>query len=230
MKATTGNIIKSAAVDIIRPIFSDIPLTSSHGCEPQLVPTQSDPIAELSEALAARDAEIAKHEVELANAFADGEAAGRVAAEVEYEDSRVEALSLLQRGITHAQNEIKQSISALERIALDVAQEALAVLIGDKDHYRDVLQKMILSQSALLDANIIVEVAISRCDFPDSNEIADLETQLAVPKGSLRLSDELEAGRCHFVLTSGGVELDMTRSWKEISAILAAASQRELPK
>lgn len=227
MSAAPGSLIKSASALQLRTILDSAPEDADTDLGFETEAPQRSLVDELKDMLALRDAEIAGHADALTKAFADGEEAGRFAAREEFEDSRAEALSLLEDGIVHAAAVLADALKSFETLALQAAMQALQILVDDVGDYRKLLRAAIAQQVAALESETIIAITVSRSDFPDSSELAALEAQLVGPKRTLTLSDEMDAGSCHIALKLGTIEFDMRRSWDEISAILSARPDSE---
>lgn len=218
--AGDSSLIKAAKTASVRPLFDGIP--SSMLVEDRSVPPpENDELSQLMAKLAERDLQIAEHVEALAKAFAEGEDAGRSAAENDFEDSRAEALAALEKGMIAAREDFAASLEKFEQLAVQVALEALEILVDDKEAFSAILRSAISRQLSAIDAATIVSVTVSRSDFPDSRELSELEAALSAPASSLRLSDDLPVGNCRIALKVGTVELDLARSWREISGILS---------
>ncbi len=220
--AVNRSLIKAAKTASVRPLFDHV--QSSTLVDDHIASSpENDELNQLMAKLAERDLQIAEHETALAKAFAEGEDAGRSAAESEFEDSRAEALAALEKAMLAAGEDFSASLENFGQLAAQVALEALKILVDDKEAFSAILRSAIARQLSAIDAAAIVSVTISRSDFPDSREVLELETALSAPAGSLRLSDDMPAGNCRIALKVGTVELDLARSWSEISGILSGA-------
>jgi flagellar biosynthesis/type III secretory pathway protein FliH len=175
----------------------------------------------LLEQLAARDAEIARHEQALAAAFADGERAGRQAAEDEFQDSRAEALEALADGLREAGAELQAAFDSFDALALLVATEAVDNLMGDAAQYRSILKQAIEAQINQLRDATLLKIAVSRLDFPDTNEVVELEKSLGDSAQKLTVEDRLDAGQVHIKLVIGSVELGLKEQWSGLKQLLA---------
>lgn len=192
------------------------------------IPQQSAPsaeallIAELREALVVRDGQIADHDGALAAAYAKGEAAGRSAAEDEFEDSRADALIALEAGLVAAREQFAEALLGFEALSIAVAVEAVEQLFGDAARHRELMVQAITAQLDRLRDEAIVAISVSRIDFPDTREIAALSEAVGDRAGSLTVRDNLPAGDCVIVLQLGKVELSSREHWCDIKAALAS--------
>lgn len=221
MTLIRGAVVKSAVATGIHPIAGLN--MQSRKAAPVVEPTEVEKTLadELAERLALCEAATASHATALEKAFADGEKAGKAAAEDVMEERREAALSMLAQALESARKDLGEALVGFESLALQAALEALNVLTGDPENYRNILAAAIRKQVSELDAQSIVTMTVSRSDFPDSRELGDIESDLGAATGSLRLSDEMESGHCRIELKIGAVELDMKRSLADIAEVLA---------
>lgn len=184
-------------------------------------------IAELRDALVMRDSEIADHAGALTAAYAKGEAAGRSAAEDEFEDSRADALATLEAGLAAAREQFAEALSGFEPLAIAVAVETVEQIFGDAAKHRELMVQAIAIQLDRLRDEAIVAISVSRIDFPDTREIAALSAAVGDRAGTLAARDDLPAGECVIALQLGKVELSSRRHWADIQAALASLSDGE---
>jgi flagellar biosynthesis/type III secretory pathway protein FliH len=186
-------------------------------------------VADLMETLALRDADIANHQDALVAAYAQGEASGRAAAEDAFEDQRETALAALKGGVLSARDALAHALKDFEALAILVATEAVDKLTGNPDCYRNMLTDAIAMQVRSVKDAGIISVTVSRSDFPDTSEIARLETSLGAAREMLSVSDDLEPGACTIELTLGDAENSLTRQWDMMKTLLAALATEGAP-
>lgn len=170
--------------------------------------------------LAERELSIAGHEAGLASAYADGEAAGRIAAEDDFVEDRGEALNALKDALGSAKSELADALSALERLALLVAAEAVEKLLGDAAHYQETLARLISHQVSKIDAASIVSIDVSRDDFADTREVAAIKETIGCVRDKLAVVDELAAGECRIKLAVGALDVGLGQQWGSIKTLL----------
>jgi flagellar biosynthesis/type III secretory pathway protein FliH len=166
------------------------------------------------------EAEIAAHTDLLKKAFAEGEQAGRLAMESEFEDDRTASLALLAQGINAAQNDLSVMLENAENISVLVAQAVLEKLFGEPNNYREYVIDLIRHQFRRVDQNSIIAIEVARSDFPDTNEVADLARSLVVPEQQIRVSDQLNAGDCIMRMQIGTLDVGLNQQWGSIQALL----------
>jgi hypothetical protein len=170
--------------------------------------------------LKAREAEIATHAEALVKVFADGEEVGRVAMEAEIDDNRAASLALLEKGIDAAKTDLGHTLENSESIALMVAQIALDKMFGETEGRKAVATDLIRQQFRQIGHESFVSIEISRADFPNTNEVAELSEALSIDSDRVRVSDELGAGKCLMRLQLGTLEIGLARQWGAIRALL----------
>lgn len=228
MTLVRGAVLKSAAPDMYLPLVSaqrDVGSPASTPSEEPAAAVVADPLAEK---LALYEVAISRHAAAVDQAYLDGEEAGKIAAEELFDQSRTEALSMLEKALSIAGEDLKQALSSFEALSLQIALEALTVLTENPETYREILASTIKKQLSALDARSIVSVTVSRSDFPDSRELAELETKLGAPTNTLRLCEKMDSGNSHIALSIGAVEIDLKRSWREIAEMLSASASNDV--
>jgi hypothetical protein len=223
-----GVVLKSATAGMYLPLVSLERAASSAMSTPSedsVAVVMADPLAEK---LALYEVAISQHAAALDKAYLDGEEAGKIVAEEMFDQSRKEALSMLEKAFSTALEDLKLALSGFEALSLQVALEALTVLTDNPETHHKILAATIKKQLSALDARSIVSVTVSRSDFPDSRELAELETKLGAPTNTLRLCGEMDSGNSHIALSIGAVEIDLKRSWREIAEMLSASASNDV--
>lgn len=214
----TSGLIKAGAVASVRSFF-DAEVTETSDNVHALA--ECSRTAELLEELAQCQAQIAEHKAALDKAFADGETAGREAAADLFEDNRQEALAKLSDAFGGALASLETQLSVFETLALEASLAALTQLVGDPEDYREILVRTVEQQVRLLGEHTIVSIAVSRLDFPDTSEPAQIAQRLGNAACRVQVSDKLPAGKCEVRLGLGSFEIDLRRSWQEIENVLS---------
>jgi flagellar biosynthesis/type III secretory pathway protein FliH len=178
-------------------------------------------VVDLMQTLALRDAEIACHPDALEAAYAKGEVDGRAAAGDAFEDDRAAAFDALTEGISSARDDLRRAFEGFEALAMLVAIEAIDKMTGNPEHYRAILVDAIRAQVRDVRDTGILSVTVSRCDFPDTREIAALEHSLGSTSETICVSDDLVRGECRINLQLGEIELGLDRQWDVLKAMLA---------
>jgi hypothetical protein len=221
MSRVSNAVIKSASVRQVSPLFGaakaqPAPVAASARDDPRDVEIERlrRQIAELKEGASA-------HEAALKDSFDEGFTAGQDAAEAEFDDNREKALAALSAGIEAATAELKASLARFEGYSLQAASEALDVLVGDGAAFQQIVSQAIARQVADLGKKAVLSITVSRSDFPDSREVAELSPTLADVEARIAVSNDLPAGRCDIKLMVGTAEIDVRKSWSDIVKILS---------
>lgn len=219
MPGGSGNILKPGD-QTVQPFLPKSQLDAS--AAKSLSPISAEPrIADALEAkLILYEAEIAQHKKALAESFAKGEVAGRIAAEADFEHDRTEALAALEKGLESATEALASALAGFEALALEAAHAALEMLVGDSPGYRELLTAAIVRQTKMLKEGTVLSVTVSRMDFPDSRETDALALSIGGALSSIQVAQELEAGQCIIQQKLGTVEFDFGHSWQLILATL----------
>lgn len=184
----------------------------------------SDPhreeVQKLRALLAERDAELEELRAEVDKARVEGEAAGRIAAEAEVEDSREKALELLRNGIEHAGAAVADCQGQMEVLALMIARTALDKLFGDDSGRRAAVTELVVRQLRSIERQTLLQVEVSRLDFPNTDELADLAGQIGVAVDDICANAGLAPGACRMRLRVGTLEVGLDEQWGAIRNLL----------
>jgi hypothetical protein len=211
--------------------FSSVQRHRAEASKAEDVAVEAEPVqkrsamVELIETVALRDAEISKHEEALSAAWAEGEAAGRAAAEDALEDDRDAALSALKHGIELAGKDFSRSLEGFEPLALLVAVEAVEKLTGDAKQYRRMLTDAIKTRVGEFQSAAVVSIIVAHIDFPDTREVVALEQSLGIEAIKVSVSDELDASECRIKLLLGQAEINLLGQWDDLKHCLSDLSQ-----
>ena len=167
------------------------------------------------------EAEIAAHNDALAKAYAEGEEAGRVAMEAEIENDRAAALELLAGGVECAKTALDRALGNYESIALVVAQTALDKIFGNTENRKAMVADLIRHQFRQIGQDSFVSLEVSRADFPNTQEVAELATSLLIAPDRVRVSDDMMAGNCNMRMRLGTLEIGLGQQWGSLRSLLA---------
>ena len=187
--------------------------------QPEQHPLERE-IARLREELADREAEIAKHDDELAQARVAAELAGREAAEAEFEADRAAATERLEHGIAEARKDLKMAFEQAEALALLVARGTLDKLFGDPGERTEVIAALLSEQLERVGRELVVAVDVSRLDFPDTGELKELSKRLGLGAGILEARVDLDEGDCRMRLRLGTIDLGIDQQWGAVRTLI----------
>jgi flagellar biosynthesis/type III secretory pathway protein FliH len=184
-------------------------------------------VERLSRELAQRGVEVEKLRGDVRRAYRDGEDEGRKLGLKAADEGRAARLAALEKGLQDAIGAFSAELSSLERLAALLAREALAKILGDPTQYVPVLSEAIRHQIEQLESQSIIRILVSREDFADPHELAELVSAIGRSDIDVNVSDELKAGECRFKLTLGSIEVGVRQQWERLSAALSALGGAE---
>lgn len=179
-----------------------------------------DELQRLHALLAERDAALEDLRAEVGKARAEGEAAGRIAAELEVEESRERSLELLRDGIEQAGAAVADCQGQMEVLALMIARTALDKLFGDHAGRRTAVTELVVHQLRSIERQTLLQVEVSRLDFPNTGELAELAGQIGVAPVDVCANADLAAGACRMKLRVGTLEVGLDEQWSAIRGLL----------
>lgn len=186
--------------------------------------SREDPLAAEARALRARleeqRAQIAGHAAALEDARAEGEAAGRLAMERDFRESRDKALELLAAGITVAHDKLDDLVQRAELLGVLVARAAIAKLFGQDDAREAAVVDLAKHRLAQIERHMLVAIEVARADFPDTREVQELAARLGVDRVLLSVSDALAPGDCRMRCRLGTLDIGLNQQWGAIRELL----------
>jgi len=177
-----------------------------------------------------RTLEIERLRAERDQAFAAGEAQGRQLGLGERDTLRADTLARLKVGIERAVETYGREMISLERLALLVAYEGLEKLLNDPADRKALLGEIIAKQIRALDAQAGLDIEVSRSDFPQPDDLADLAAALSRPGVNLLSRGDLQSGDCRIRLALGALEIGLHQQWGRLGAMLQDAALPEAAK
>lgn len=173
----------------------------------------------LALALAERDSELAAARAEIAQAHARGLAEGRKTGLAEADEGREARLAALQAAASRALSAQGDQMRVLEHAAVLIAQAALARVLGETSSRSELVAEIAREQARLLAAESVLEVEVSRSDFPEPAELEGL-----IGEGLRIVALDLPGGACRLRLSLGRVHADLDAQWTALQAVLADLS------
>jgi flagellar biosynthesis/type III secretory pathway protein FliH len=221
MTRNSDNVIKSAGADQISPFFSVQKKQPSSDIASSPDDPRDTEIVRLQTMISEFEAQTSLQKAAQKKAYEEGFAAGKDAAEAEFDDNREQALQTLAAGITLATEYFKSALARFDTYAVQVAHEALSAMMGDAISFQHIVGKAIDHHVTILGKKAILSIIVSRSDFPDSREVVQAEPGLSDVAAKISVSNDLPAGRCDIKLMLGMAEIDIQKSWSEITKILS---------
>ena len=177
-------------------------------------------LAAAEEAVATAQAALAEAQADRVKAYADGEAVGLRDGLSRAETREAERLARLSFGVDTALTEFSTALDALEPLAAALSKRVLERVLGDAAHYPDLVARVIAAQVKTLAADTLIDVEVSRADFPTSASRDALDRALARPGVTVAVLSDLGAGGCRLRLKLGTVEAHLDEQWRRIAAEL----------
>ena len=178
-------------------------------------------ITQLEQALSDRDKQDAKLR-------ADHEKALTAAAEAAFERGLREAenletkrLAALEETLGGIGQAVRARLAETERLAAVLARDCLEILFGAHDGHREHVERLLTLQLKRIDSATVVEVRISRGDFPSAASLQELKQRVA-PDGEIQVIADatLALGQCTMVLRLGRMEIGLDQQWPVLRDIL----------
>lgn len=181
-------------------------------------------IAELDGGLRQRDEAIGVLRTDVDRAFKEGKteghAEGHKAGLAEAEDRQSERLSLLENAMQRAHAELADGLSSLERLSALLAQECLDKILGSPDDRVELLRLIIGTQIDKIDKAMLVDIELSRQDFPDDNALAALKEKIDASAFTLTVSADMPSGGCVMRLRLGRTDVGINQQWGVLRNLL----------
>jgi len=156
-------------------------------------------------------------------AFERGRAEGEQAALVHFEkDWSVQQAAFLE-ALGTCVVQVDRRFAELEAFALDLAETALAQIVGDRVQRREVMAATIAHHLGALEMDTVVAIQVSAEDVPDAESIAGRLTPAMASR--IRIADDLASGACRVDLLAGSLNLGLA----EQAARLAETMERLRP-
>lgn len=170
-------------------------------------------------------AEIQTLRAQAETAFRQGEVQGREAGLREAEDNGAKRLCRLEEGIGHAVAEIVQALSALERLAPELARQGVVAMLGAESDRSALVTAIVRRQLKALKAQAVVRVEVSAADFPDDAALSALVQALGAQGVHLAAESGLVSGDCRIRLKLGTMEVGLNQQWEQLDSLLHDLSQ-----
>ena len=155
-----------------------------------------------------------------AEAYREGEEAGRQAGLEEAEDRQNERLALLETALSQACGDVAVRLGAIERLAPLIARECLDKMFGESGDRAQIVEDLVRAQMARIDASALLCVEVARVDFGDEAALARLAAQFGSPSPRVEARDDLASGACTMTMRLGRIELGLDQQWRDLSGLL----------
>jgi hypothetical protein len=177
-------------------------------------------IAGLEGQLRERDSEIKRLQGDIHRAFEEGVERGCEQGRGEAEDRQAERLALLEMALGRADIQIRETLSAVGRLAPVLASDCLDILFGEAGSRAGLIEELIRHQVAMIDKTLSLRVELSSADFSSEESLDALAHRLALPVTAFDIRDDFVSGKCAMVLRLGRMEIGIDQQWGSLRDLL----------
>jgi type III secretion protein L len=180
------------------------------------------------------EAQVAALQEELKQAKAKGEAReaeaferGKLQGRQEAAENGQAALEKLSAALERAQAEFAEGFDRFEGLALQIAQTALARILGDSSQFPEMVFEAVRHQLAGVDRTLVAGVRVSPCDFADGDAVAACASRF--DRLEVTVDRDLAAGECVIDLRMGEIDVSIGKQWSRLSALLEQLATEGAP-
>ena len=180
------------------------------------------------------EAQVATLQEELKQASANGEAQeadafqrGKLQGRQEAAESTQAALEALSAALERAQTTFAEGFERFEGLALQIAQTALARILGDSSQFAEKVFEAVRHQLAGIDRSLVAGVRVSPGNFPDGDAVAECASRF--PRVEVTVDPDLAAGECMIDLRMGEIDVSIGKQWSRLSALLEQLATEGAP-
>lgn len=177
-------------------------------------------IAKLEQKLLMQDSEIGELRVNVIHAREEGVEQGYESGLAAAHDRQSERLALLEEAIQRAQSDLVKSLSALSRLSALLARDCVEIILGNAADRIDFIGRIIESQVARVDRAMLIDVRVSRLDFPDEGEVAGLIRRTGLATFNVLAADDMPSGSCTIALRLGSISVGIDQQWSVLRNLL----------
>jgi flagellar biosynthesis/type III secretory pathway protein FliH len=225
-----SRIIKSGDATAVSPVASMM-----EAPDMAAAPTRRDEelqallarIAQLEAELRRREAIAGDLEAAAERAREDGREQGYECGLIAAQDRQSERLALLESAMNRAHAALGENAQALGRLAPLLAQECVEILLGNASDRAGIVAEIARKQLARVDRAMLVDVRVSRLDFPDDEALAMLAGRLGLTAMTVNAGDDIASGGCTMVMRLGRIEVGIDQQWPVLRDLLGEISAPE---
>ncbi|MEA3017890.1 MAG: flagellar assembly protein FliH [Sphingomonadales bacterium] len=181
----------------------------------------------VAEEIGRLEAALAEARAEAAQAVARAREEGREEARAEAEDREDGRLRALEAIATAAQGALERRLDELDRLALLLAQRALAQLVEPDAGLAALVERSIARQMRFVRGKTVAAIHVSGEDFPGEPALAELAARAGIGSVRLAADPELRSGQCRIDLRLGHVDLHVGPRWGEMAELLETMAKEE---
>lgn len=184
-------------------------------------------IAGLESEVRERETAIGKLEVEVELAHQKGHEEGRELGRREATDQQSERLLLLENSMRRAQEQLSSGLKSLERLSALLASDCLDMIFGNPDYRSEQVAQIIGAQMRRIEKAMLVDIKLSRDDFPDDQALIALSGRLGLSDMPVGTGADMASGGCVMTLRLGSMDVGVGRQWGVLREALAQIASLE---
>lgn len=216
----------------VRSLFGVLPASRPAPARPAGAVREEDPaLAALKARVGDLTREVLRLQTELETAADAAFEDGRQAAAAAFERDEEAARAQLGRSLEAAQAAFERELEDAHRLAIALAQTAVAKILGDSPGMSSVVESILRNQLAKLRPETVVAVTVSPLDFKDEGALTRLAKSLGTPELVLQRDAQMQAGDCRILLKVGHMDAGLAAQWGNLVAFCdALANAPETPR
>jgi flagellar biosynthesis/type III secretory pathway protein FliH len=186
-------------------------------------------IAQLETELSQRDLANAGLRADIDAARESGRSEGRAVGLREAEDRQAQRIALLEENLRSARAKLDESFTALERLAILVAQECLDAILGDPEYRMEALRAIVAKQLSQIEKKALLAIELSSADFPNTASLAAIKGEVKPHKVSVSANSGIGAGGCRMTFRLGRMDVGIGQQWGTLRTLLSEiADEKEM--
>ncbi len=160
-------------------------------------------------------------------AIQDARTEGRDEGKQSAERQDVERLDALRSAIDDAVATFDEQLAGAERLAALMARECLDRILGSAEKQSDLLRQIIAHQRNQIEADSLISIDLSPCDFPDLSDLTELEPIGGAPL-SLTQNSSLKSGEIVIRLKLGSLVVGLDQQWGSMRKTLTELAEAKV--
>lgn len=214
------HLLKSGLqTEAVRPFALSVPPKSPSPYDEEVGRLRQQ-IASLEGQLRERDSDIKRLERDIQRSLEKGLERGREQGRNEAEDRQDERLAALETSLGRAEIHVRETLSAIGRLAPALAVDCLDILFGEAGSRASQIEQMIRHQVAMIDKALLLRIELSAEDFSGGASLDALARRLALPVTDFDIRDDFASGKCAIALRLGRMEIGIDQQWGSLRDLL----------
>ncbi|MEI9930264.1 MAG: hypothetical protein WDM89_06865 [Rhizomicrobium sp.] len=184
-------------------------------------------VASLEETLRDNAIQLETAREEAERTYEQGKTEGRAIGLSEALSLEAERLSVLEGAVRGAHAALREALASLTRLAPLLAREALDILFAEPEYRASVVAKLIGFQTAKIENAAILQIEVSKEDFPDQAALQALAEDCSFESIIVKASEKLSSGGCTMALRLGQLHVGIDQQWGVLGGVLHELAQAE---